>query len=117
MSAVAKQRIERIFKQMKQASRPAAMRRPPPDGPATEFARDPDRVAGAPEWPTDDLVPPAARLLMDGEPFEFEVLVRQAAEIYNATPHPCPPHPSIEAFLLRCRLELAEASRTKGIGA
>jgi hypothetical protein len=62
VSAAAKPRIERSFEQMKQAIRSAASRRPLPNGPATHFARDSTRVAGATEWPSDDPVTPVARL-------------------------------------------------------
>lgn len=61
MSAAAKPRIERFFKKMKQAT-PVAARRPLPNGPAIQFARDPNRVTGAREWPADAPVTPAARL-------------------------------------------------------
>ncbi|MFN3725448.1 MAG: hypothetical protein ACK4SZ_04005 [Allosphingosinicella sp.] len=65
MSAAATPRMERFFEQMKQATRPAATRLPLPNGAATHFVRDPNRVAGATEWPADDTVTPAARLRPD----------------------------------------------------
>lgn len=70
MSA-AKPRIERLLKRAKRARRRAALRRPLPIGPATRFVRHPERISGATEWPADDPITPAARLLMEGEPFEI----------------------------------------------
>lgn len=72
MRAAAKPALERAISRMKRNYRRASMRRPLPNGPATQFHRDPDREDGAPIWPADDSITPAALLFMKGEPFEID---------------------------------------------
>jgi hypothetical protein len=88
VSAVAEPQIERWFAHMKRARRRVALRRLIPNGPATQFTRHPDRVAGATDWPADDPITPGARLLIRGEPFEIDGDIYFVEDVHPSTVGP-----------------------------
>jgi len=63
----------------------AALRRPLPTGPSTQFARDPDHEWGGAAWPATARITPAARLAMGGEPMMIDGDVYHVDQILPAT--------------------------------
>lgn len=88
MSAAAKPHIERLLARMDRLRHRAAAHRLLPGGRVSRFARDPDRPAGATEWPVDDPVTPAARLMLAGEPFEIDGDIYSVEDIYPSDTGP-----------------------------
>lgn len=63
----------------------AALRRPLPTGPSTQFDRDPDHEWGGAAWPATAKITPAARLAMGGEPMMIDGDVYHVDQILPAT--------------------------------